>query len=92
LSTKRRREMFSNGGFYNNYAGIPEETVFRAPPPREREREPPRQEEPIVVAPQPSPSRTIVSRPSSTGNGALIAQIGILAVIALFLFMKLNSS
>jgi hypothetical protein len=88
LSARRRREMFSNGGFYNNYAGIPEETVFRAPPPRER----PRQEEPIVVAPQPSPSPTIVSRPSSTGNGALIAQIGILAVIALFLFMKLNSS
>ena len=87
--------MFSNGGFYNNYAGIPEETVFRAPPPREREREPPRQEEPIYVAPQPpqpSPSPTIVARPSSTGNGALIAQIGILAVIALFLFMKLNSS
>ena len=82
--------MFNNGGFYSSYAGMPEETVFRAPPPRER----PRQEEPIVVAPQPtlSPSPTIVSRPSSTGNGALIAQIGILAVIALFLFMKLNSS
>jgi len=83
--------MFNNGGFYSSYAGMPEETVFRAPPPRER----PRQEEPIYVAPQPpqpSPSPTIVSRPSSTGNGALIAQIGILAVIALFLFMKLNSS
>jgi hypothetical protein len=28
----------------------------------------------------------------SSGNGALIAQLGILAVIALFMFMKLNSS
>ena len=80
--------MFNNGGFYEQYVGMPEETVFRAPPPRER----PRQEEPVVVSPQPLPSPTIVSRPSSTGNGALIAQIGILAVIALFLFMKLNSA
>ena len=85
--------MFSNGGFYEQYVGMPEETVFRAPPPRER----PRQEEPAteresIITPQPRLSPTVISRPSSTGNGALIAQIGILAVIALFLFMKLNSA
>ena len=87
--------MFNNGGFYDQYVGMPEETVFRAPPPRER----PRQEEPAtereregIITPQTLLSPTVISRPSSTGNGALIAQIGILAVIALFLFMKLNSA
>ena len=82
--------MFDGGGFYNQYVGMPEETVFRPPPPRER----PQKEEPAteIITPQPLLRPTIVSRPSSTGNGALIAQIGILAVIALFLFMKLNSA
>jgi len=84
--------MFDGGGFYNQYVGMPEETVFRPPfqeRPRPEERE---RERESAIAPQPLPRPTILARPSSTGNGALIAQIGILAVIALFLFMKLNSA
>ena len=84
--------MYNNGGgFYNPYH-MSEETAPRpAPAPRreESQRAAPRQE-----APRPSPPTitTIGPSSSSTGNGALIAQLGILAVIALFMFMKLNSS
>ena len=83
--------MYNNGGgFYNPYH-MSEETAPRpAPAPRreESQRAAPRQ------APHPSPPTitTIGPSSSSTGNGALIAQLGILAVIALFMFMKLNSS
>jgi hypothetical protein len=86
----KRIEMYNNGGgFYNPYH-MSEETAPRpAPAPRreESQRTAPRQ------APyQPRPITTIAPPSSSTGNGALVAQLGILAVIALFMFMKLNSS
>ena len=82
--------MYNNGGgFYNPYQ-MSEETARPAPAPRreESQRAAPRHE----PLPRPPTITAIGPSSSSTGNGALIAQLGILAVIALFMFMKLNSS
>ena len=96
--------MYNGGGFYNQYVGMPAETPTRpAPAPKPN---PPRREEPMARPPprptvayqQPQyPTRYHPRAPAtmtqvSSGNGALIAQLGILAVIALLMFMKLNSS
>jgi hypothetical protein len=84
--------MYNGGGFYNQYVGMPEETVTRpAPRPTPRPREEP------VARPPPRPNPSQYQRPQAivttqSPNHALIAQLGILAVIALFMFMKLNSS
>jgi hypothetical protein len=88
--------MYNGGGFYNQYVGMPEETVTR-PTPRQAPRpNPPRHEEPVArPPPRPYPSQHHVPAATVTtqsSNHALIAQLGILAVIALFMFMKLNSS
>ena len=95
--------MYNGGGFYNQYVGSPETEWSTRPthtPTPTPKPNPPRREEP-VARPPPRPTMTYppyqprapptLTRPSS-GNGALIAQLGILAVIALFMFMKLNSS
>lgn len=87
--------MYNGGGFYNQYVGMPAETASQPPPKaREREREPPR--EPVIRRPMPQPQYhprpPAIVPPQPSNNGALIAQLGILAVIALFMFMKLNSS
>ena len=92
--------MYNGGGFYNQYVGTPVETEWSTRPPPTPKPNPPRREEPMA-RPPPRPTMTYppyharvpatMTQPSS-GNGALIAQLGILAVIALFMFMKLNSS
>ena len=90
--------MYNGGGFYNQYV-MPVETEWSTRPthtpkptpkpnPPRREDPPPR---PTMTYPPYRPRAPATLAPSS-GNGALIAQIGILAVIALFMFMKLNSS
>ena len=86
--------MYNGGGFYNQYVGTGHQ-VETAPCPtpkvRERVREPESVPRPMPQ-PQYRPRPPISVDTPSSGNHALIAQLGILAVIALFMFMKLNSS
>ena len=90
--------MYNGGGFYNQYVGTPE-TEWSTRPTHTPKPNPPRREEPMA-RPPPRPTMTYppyqprapATITPSSGIGAMIAQIGILAVIALFMFMKLNSS